>query len=78
MFALISLIILGFVSVIGLFFTLRKSPLTRTIAFVILLISLISFGLVARTGYLGGKIRLTEISNVVSDLKEDSEKEADD
>jgi len=64
LFALISLIILGVASILGLFLTIRKSPLTRTTAFVILLISLISFGLVARTGYLGGQIRHTEISNI--------------
>ena len=62
LFALISLIILGVASIVGLFLTIRKSPLTRTTAFVILFISLISFGLVARTGYLGGQIRHTEIN----------------
>ena len=63
LFALISLIILGVASIIGLFLTLRKSKLITTTAFVILAISLISFGLVARTGYLGGQIRHTEISS---------------
>ncbi|MBK8846633.1 MAG: hypothetical protein IPO27_08875 [Bacteroidetes bacterium] len=78
LFALISLIILGVASIVGLFLTLRKSTLTRTTAFVILLISLISFGLVARTGYLGGQIRHTETSNITTDSKENSEKETDD
>lgn len=63
LFALISLIILGVASIFGLFLTLRKSKLITTTAFVILAISLISFGLVARTGYLGGQIRHTEISS---------------
>jgi uncharacterized membrane protein len=63
LFALISLIILGVSSILGLFLTLRKSPLTRAIAFVILFISLISFVLVSRTGYLGGQIRHTEINS---------------
>lgn len=62
-YALVSLIILGVASIVGLFLTLKKSVLTKTIAFVILFISLISFGLVARTGYLGGQIRHTEINN---------------
>ncbi len=62
-FALVSLIILGVASIGGLFLTLRKSALTSTAAIVILFISLISFGLVARTGYLGGQIRHTEINN---------------
>jgi len=77
-FALISLIILGLASIIGLFLTLRKTPLTRAVAFIILFISLISFGLVARTGYLGGQIRHTEISNGATTPTENSEKEADD
>lgn len=62
-FALVSLIILGVASIGGLFLTLRKSALTSKAAIVILFISLISFGLVARTGYLGGQIRHTEINN---------------
>lgn len=62
-FALVSLIILGVASIGGLFLTLRKSALTSTAAIVILFISLISFGLVARTGYLGGQIIHTEINN---------------
>ena len=78
LFALISLIILGVASIVALFLTMRKSPLTRTVAFVILFISLISFGLVARTGYLGGKIRHTEISNGATDTIVNSEMEVDD
>ena len=60
-YALVSLIILGVTSILGMFLTLRKSPVTRTLAFVIFLISLVSFGLVARTGFLGGQIRHSEI-----------------
>ena len=63
LFALISLIILALTSIVGLFITLKNIPLTRTVAFIILFISLISFGLVARTGYLGGQIRHTEIAS---------------
>lgn len=66
LFALISLIILGVASIVGLFLTLRKSPMTRTVAFIILFVSIISFGLVARTGYLGGQIRHTEISSATN------------
>lgn len=61
-FALIALIVLGVVSLIGLFLTLRKSSLIRTVALVTLFISLISFGLVVWTGYLGGQIRHTELN----------------
>ncbi|HMS50986.1 MAG: hypothetical protein IPI59_12205 [Sphingobacteriales bacterium] len=62
-FTLASLIVLGVASVAGLFLTLKKSVLTRTTALVVLFIALVSFGLVARTGYLGGQIRHTEINN---------------
>ncbi len=77
-FALIALIILGLASVLGLFISLRKMQLTRTTAFVILLISIISFGLVARTGYLGGQIRHTELANGVPNNSENSDKDSDD
>lgn len=78
LFALIALIILGVASILGLFLTIRKSPLTRTIAFVVLFIALISFGLVARTGYLGGQIRHTEITNGATTPAENSENDSDD
>jgi len=77
-FALISLIILGVLSILGLFLAIRKSPLTRTIAFIILFISLISFGLVARTGYLGGQIRHTEINSTNNPNLTPNENEGDD
>lgn len=77
LFALVSLIILGVASLVGLFLTLRKSTVTKTAAVVILLISLISFGLVARTGYLGGQIRHTEISNPTTPQEQGGESEND-
>jgi uncharacterized membrane protein len=64
-FALVSLvasIILGTFSIVGLYLTIIKSSLTRTFASAVFVISLISFGLAARTGYLGGLIRHTEIN----------------
>lgn len=78
LFALISLIILGVASIAGLFLTLRKSSLTRTLAIIILFISLISFGLVARTGYLGGQIRHTEINSTNNPNLTPNENEGDD
>ena len=50
-------------------------------AFFILFVSLVSFGLVARTGYLGGQIRHTELNTASSsnpteniiDAKEDND-----
>lgn len=77
-FALISFIILGLASIVGLFLTLRKSPMTRATAFIVFFISIISFGLVARTGYLGGQIRHTEISSPNNSNTDTNEKENDD
>jgi len=78
LFALISFIILGATSILGLFLTLTKSALTRTMAFVVLFISIISFGLVARTGYLGGQIRHTEINSPNNSNTDTNENENDD
>lgn len=65
-YALVSLIILGFTAVIGLLLSNRDHDTTKKMAFFTLLLSLISFGLVARTGYLGGQIRHTELNAVSS------------
>ena len=75
--ALISLILLGVASILGIFLTVKKPPRARRIAFVILLISLVCFGLVARTGYLGGQIRHSEITNGATPPLENSEIEDD-
>jgi uncharacterized membrane protein len=61
---------------LGLLFTYRKSPLSRTVEFIVLFVSIISFTLVARTGYLGGQIRHTEISETAAQIEE-IEKEVD-
>jgi uncharacterized protein YacL len=63
LFALISLIVLGLTAIVGLYLTLKKSPHTRSAALVIFFVALFSFGLVARTGYLGGQIRHNEIAS---------------
>jgi len=59
--AFVGLVILGIMSLIALILTLKKSSFVRTAALITLLISIISFGLIAWTGYLGGQIRHTEI-----------------
>lgn len=70
--SLIALIIVGAISLAGLFITLLNSSLTRPVALVTLAISLVAFGLIARTGYLGGQIRHTEIgANAVKDSNHD-------
>ena len=77
-YALVSLIILGVASILGIFLTLKNSPATRKLAFVIFLISLVSFGLVARTGFLGGQIRHSEIVKGATTLLDNTESETDD
>ena len=61
--ALISFIILGVISLAGNFFTIKKDKISHTLAFIIFFLSIISFGIVARTGYLGDQIRHIEISS---------------
>ena len=63
MYALISLIALGVMSVVALLASRFRASLIKSTSIVVLIISLASFGLVARTGYLGGQIRHTEITN---------------
>ncbi len=66
MYALISLIALGIMSVIALMVSRFRTSLIRATSIITLALSLISFGLVARTGYFGGQIRHTEISAATS------------
>lgn len=61
LFALASLLVLGALSVFSLVATYKKASFTRKTATATLILSLISFGFVARTGWLGGKIRHSEI-----------------
>lgn len=66
MFALISLIVLGVSSLLALLVANKNNTLTRITTIATLCISLVSFGLVARTGYLGGQIRHSEIRTGVA------------
>lgn len=77
LYAFISLIVLGVGSILGLYITYKNSPLTRTIAFLILCISFLSFALVARTGYLGGQIRHSEINAASVNPPIENEKDGD-
>lgn len=62
LYALIGLSVVGVLSLIGIYFNHKKGPFSKLIATVTLFLALISFSLVARTGYLGGQIRHTEIA----------------
>jgi len=78
-FALVALIILGIASIAGLYFTSKKSQFTRGLAWATLFISLVSFSIIMRTGYLGGQIRHTEINSTAPIIiqDQDGEKEHD-
>ena len=74
MYALISLIVLGVSSLFALFVTQKNSSLSKTAAILTLALSLISFALVARTGYLGGQIRHSEIATGNAQVGNEMEK----
>jgi uncharacterized membrane protein len=78
MYALVSLSILGVASIIGLYISIKKSLFSTKIAVLTLIISLISFGLIARTGYLGGQIRHTETNSTSPTQIQNSQTEKDD
>lgn len=59
--SLIGLIVIGVISLVGLFVTIKGSSLIRPVALMALTVALAGFGLVAWTGFLGGQIRHTEI-----------------
>jgi uncharacterized membrane protein len=63
MFALVSLIILGVSSLLAIIVANKNNILSKSTTMATLVIAIVSFALVARTGYLGGQIRHTEISS---------------
>lgn len=76
--SLISLMMMGAIALIGLFVTLKSTSFNRPVALFALTASLIGFGLIARTGYLGGQIRHTEIgTGTVSPVKDANGKDND-
>jgi uncharacterized membrane protein len=77
LFALLSLILLGLVAFFGLILTVTKSPFSRTMAKIVLVVALISFGLVAKTGYYGGQIRHTELNEGTIPTSENTEHDTD-
>jgi len=77
LYALVSLIVLGLASIAGLYFTWKDSPHAKNTSYVILFISIVSFALVARTGYLGGLIRHTELTSEQAPSSENTEADED-
>ncbi|MBS1904173.1 MAG: hypothetical protein JSS75_10745 [Bacteroidetes bacterium] len=67
-FAIASLYILGGCSLAAIIYIRTKKPArTRAIYWIVLVVALWSFSVTARTGYLGGKIRHTELDAPSSD-----------
>jgi uncharacterized membrane protein len=77
-YALVSLIVLGFVSLFALFASFKNLSIAKPISMLVLFVSLVSFGLVARTGYLGGQIRHTEIATNTTTTIDQGKNEKDD
>jgi len=79
-YALGALVIVGVASLIGIYIKGTKSTLGKPISTITLFLALVSFGLVARTGYLGGQIRHTEIAagNQTTAADQGGEQEGDD
>lgn len=59
--ALVSILILGGVSITALLLAFFKSRVTKSFTYLILVVALIAFGFTAYTANLGGQIRHTEI-----------------
>lgn len=64
--ALAGLLTLGVASLFALYLIAKKSRWTGLVARITLFVAIISIVLVARTGYLGGQIRHTEITNAAT------------
>ena len=60
-FAFGSMIVVGLFSIVGLMTTVRNTTYVKLIGRLTLLLSLFSFSVLARTAYLGGLIRHTEV-----------------
>lgn len=66
LYALISLIALGVFALVALVVNKSRPAMATSFSFAVLFVSLVSFALVARTGYLGGQIRHTELGMAAS------------
>lgn len=60
---LILISIMGLLSCTALFISWKSAKFIKSLPIIVLIISIACFGAAARTGYLGGKIRHTEVDN---------------
>jgi uncharacterized membrane protein len=75
--ALVGIIICGVAALLAFILASIRSSFAKTMAIIVLLLSLTSFGLVARTGYLGGQVRHTEVNaNATAPAQDNQNKEA--
>jgi uncharacterized membrane protein len=77
LFAFICVGFVGVASLIGLYLQQKKSTFAPTVAWVTFLGSIVAFSILAATGYTGGQIRHTEISQSNPGVVEDAEEEED-
>ncbi len=61
--ALIAMGVLALVSLCAIIAAYRKLPYSNLLGWITLIISIVCFGIVTRTAYLGGQIRHTEINS---------------
>jgi uncharacterized membrane protein len=76
-FALVGMITLGIAALAGLYFSLKKSSAAYGAAWTIFIISIVSFFITMRAGYLGGQIRHTEINSNTVQLPPDQKGDDD-
>ena len=60
---LILISIMGLISCVALIISSKREKFIKSLPIIVLIISIVSFGAAAWTGYLGGKIRHTEVYN---------------
>ena len=66
--SLVALLVLGAASLLGIFLEANKAAISRKYALGLMFLAVINFGLVAWTGYQGGQIRHTEITNITASI----------
>ena len=72
--AIVLMSITGFIALVALFFSYTKRKSASLLYRLLFISSIICFGAMARTGYYGGQIRHTEISNVNSGVQNEKNK----
>ena len=77
-FALWTMVITGVLSLAGIYLSYQASAKTRTVSIITLIVALFSFSVVARTAYLGGLIRHTEVTSQAAAVQDQAGGEEDD